>query len=449
MNTSVPPSAPGEAPGAAPPPPQPDGLDRFFAGLRGLGLHRSDNERWVGGVCGGVAERLRVDPLIVRAAFILLGLVFGAGITVYLIAWVLLPDRSGTIQLERALRGGDGTAIVLVVIAAIIAFSGFGLFWGWGGPGPVIPILLVIGAVIYFVGKQNRSATQPPDATYSVAAPPTQHSATPAAPGMSGQPPVGPGQPPVWGAGSPPPPAVPPVAPLPPVAPRPRRRRLGAGPTLILFGIAAILGSSIALIAANTDLSEVSARLGLAAATITLGVGVLAAGFMGRKAGFAAFIGLVLAVVTAMSAVLPRELSLNGPHGTQEWSPAKVTSSSTYTMGVGEGELDLRGLTPPTASTLIKSRVSVGELRIIVPEDLPIRITAHVDGGEIRTERPADLTVPSATESDGGIVTDISADTAISGMGRSRTFTYGEGSPALTLDADVGFGQITIERTPS
>ncbi|BDZ59122.1 PspC domain-containing protein [Barrientosiimonas endolithica] len=135
-------------------------LDRFFASLRGSGLFRAE-DRWIGGVCAGLAERLRVDPLIVRAAFVLLGLTFGIGIPLYLVAWLLLPDRQGTILLERGLRTGDVGAVVLMIVAIVVVTSGFGWAWGWGGPGPLLPLVVVAGAV-WFVLSRNRPATPSP-----------------------------------------------------------------------------------------------------------------------------------------------------------------------------------------------------------------------------------------------------------------------------------------------
>ena len=54
-------------------------------------LYRSGNERILGGVCGGIGEYLNVDPVIIRLLWIVFCLLFGAGIIVYIIAWVIVP----------------------------------------------------------------------------------------------------------------------------------------------------------------------------------------------------------------------------------------------------------------------------------------------------------------------------------------------------------------------
>ena len=74
---------------------QHSGLDSFFSAVRGIGIRRRTDNKWVGGVCSGIATRLRIDPVVVRAGLILLILFGGVGIAAYLVAWVLLPDSAG------------------------------------------------------------------------------------------------------------------------------------------------------------------------------------------------------------------------------------------------------------------------------------------------------------------------------------------------------------------
>ena len=106
-------------------------MDTFFAALRRSPLTRSDN-RMVAGVCSGVAERIGVSPTIVRIAAVVLGW-FTPILAIYLIAVLLLPNRRGQIRLERALRGGHGGSIALLVFTAIMILSGtvFDEHEGW------------------------------------------------------------------------------------------------------------------------------------------------------------------------------------------------------------------------------------------------------------------------------------------------------------------------------
>ncbi len=60
------------------------------------GLQRSNRNRIMAGVCGGIAEWLAWDPTVVRIRFVLVSVLSAAfpGMLAYLILWVLMPERS-------------------------------------------------------------------------------------------------------------------------------------------------------------------------------------------------------------------------------------------------------------------------------------------------------------------------------------------------------------------
>lgn len=61
-------------------------------GVAALGaLRRSRSERWLGGVCGGLARATGVEAWIWRLLFALLTLFGGAGALVYLLLWLVVP----------------------------------------------------------------------------------------------------------------------------------------------------------------------------------------------------------------------------------------------------------------------------------------------------------------------------------------------------------------------
>jgi phage shock protein C len=57
-------------------------------------LYRSESDKILGGVCGGIAEVYDVDPTIVRIITLLIVLGTGAGLLVYIIAWLIMPTES-------------------------------------------------------------------------------------------------------------------------------------------------------------------------------------------------------------------------------------------------------------------------------------------------------------------------------------------------------------------
>jgi phage shock protein C len=54
-------------------------------------LRRSDTDRVLAGVAGGVAQRFGISPTLVRLAWVLSVFFGGLGILVYLILWLVLP----------------------------------------------------------------------------------------------------------------------------------------------------------------------------------------------------------------------------------------------------------------------------------------------------------------------------------------------------------------------
>ena len=90
-------------------PTQGHGLDGFYTALRRPGIVRGRDGRWFAGVATGIARWLGVDPLVVRAGFILFSIFFGMGVALYLVLWLLMPDEQGEIRVERALKHGEGS----------------------------------------------------------------------------------------------------------------------------------------------------------------------------------------------------------------------------------------------------------------------------------------------------------------------------------------------------
>ncbi len=58
-------------------------------------IYRSEKNRLLGGVAGGLGEYFNLDPVIIRILFVLLGL-SGGGVIFYLILWLIIPNQSDT-----------------------------------------------------------------------------------------------------------------------------------------------------------------------------------------------------------------------------------------------------------------------------------------------------------------------------------------------------------------
>lgn len=120
-------------------------------------LTRSQSDRMVAGVCGGLSTYLGIDSTLVRLAFVLLSLASGIGLAIYLILWVVMP-KGPSPEEEMIKIGADVTdpsvyktentgrkpgatvGIMFVLLGVFFLFSEL----GWFGSG--FWMLLLIGA---------------------------------------------------------------------------------------------------------------------------------------------------------------------------------------------------------------------------------------------------------------------------------------------------------------
>lgn len=132
-------------------------------------LTRSEGERVIAGVCGGIAEYLEVDPVLVRALFLILSFASGMGVVIYLILWFIMPmsateggtavlrenfdDLSQTFNNGARRLGQSGTiGVMLMMLGAFFLLNQSGGFGGFGG---LLWPLLIIGFGVYLLSRRN------------------------------------------------------------------------------------------------------------------------------------------------------------------------------------------------------------------------------------------------------------------------------------------------------
>jgi phage shock protein C len=136
-------------------------------------LYRSQTNKVIAGVCGGLAEYLNVDTTIVRLVWILLTLLGGSGIILYVIAFFIIPE--GAINMGDApssMKSESGSArffgILFVAAGAMFLLDNLGIFsfcriwdtaWEFVFPG----ILILVG--IYFLTMHKKKQTMAPEQT--------------------------------------------------------------------------------------------------------------------------------------------------------------------------------------------------------------------------------------------------------------------------------------------
>jgi len=401
--TTTPPDAPAEDTG-----PRPSRDD-----IRDLGrLRRSVHDRKVAGVAGGLARHLDIDPVILRVAFVVLTFFGGAGLIVYGACWLLVPEEgteSAPVQLDDKSR-----TVALIVIGVIAALALVGDSWGaYWFPWPLAIVGLIAFVWLSRNGRGRGGTADAPAGTPGyghpaygaappAAAPPAAPAAAPAtdtslggtvegtettdAPtgeAVDGGQQYGPetrqyaaqhgaaGSPYDTGYGG-----YQGGYQAPYVAPAPRDPRK-RGPKLFWF--------TLALIAFSEGLLGIIDMAGVpivdsAYAAVAVGVigAMLLVGSVIGRAGGLIFIGLIASLGLTAATVADRwdgETIVHDPT-----SSAEVAES--YYLEAGEQVVDLSEVSDieQLDGRTIEISGEVGEISVIVPEDVDVDVTADVDG---------------------------------------------------------------------
>lgn len=67
-------------------------------------LYRSETDRVVAGVCGGLGKFFNVDSSLLRVIFVLITIFGGSGILIYLVLWIILPNETSALDGEENIR---------------------------------------------------------------------------------------------------------------------------------------------------------------------------------------------------------------------------------------------------------------------------------------------------------------------------------------------------------
>lgn len=126
-------------------------------------LYRSNANRVLGGICGGIGEYLNIDPVIVRVVWIVLTLFGGSGILLYIIGLFVVPKNpegvvvapsqrgSGAVMLIGAIMIGVGLAVLLDNVDVI----SFHHWWHRGWEFALPAFLIALG--FYLLSKKRET----------------------------------------------------------------------------------------------------------------------------------------------------------------------------------------------------------------------------------------------------------------------------------------------------
>ena len=461
----------------------------FFRWIRSIGLVRETG--WIGGVCAGIAARLGIDPLIVRGIAVVVAAIGGPAVLLYAIAWLLLPDRAGQIHAQEVGRGHVTPAFPAIVALGLLSLLPLaqgvwwlgGLYWGvpdvLGGIARALWTLLLIAAivgVVVWLARRADSTRTPAASSEPVITPTTTPATTDDRPdsvpsGVNDGGPVEPAPAPAnasdaeladwqrsqdewrtqraawvleqnraeserrqaerrarseaWAAAN---------------AERRRvraltRPRAGGAVIALIIGLAILCGAGTALAASTSpDTVDVKWALGIAAATLVVGLAAVVVGFARRRSGFLAFLGIIGVMATITTAVIPVDRHVLSVGAT---SVIDVESSGRYIKTVGYTDLNVVALASGSVP-VIDLWQGAGEVQVDLAPGATVRIeAAEADGvgPEVLLVRSGSGTIDRAELQRTGTTADGTAQFAAQ---------IGAGSPDAVLRIWLGGGTITI-----
>lgn len=426
-------------------------------------LTRSPRQKVIGGVCGGVGRYFGLDPVIFRVVTVVLALTGGIGLFSYGIAWLLIPaDGEEETELRRLMSGRIEGASMTAVVCALV---GSGLFLSTmdNGDTQAFSLCLIAALVAAVHGSQRRrtelaamaaaradaaNGTSVSDAPPAAQPPPTDSLSwwrTPtsrvsfekydpfASPPDGGSDGAGrryPGY--LWGPDDDTPPQDSRRTPRSSRTAAPRREG-------VLFGLAAFLLAVLAAAGAvlatwhRQPLGTIL-EAGLVSSLGVLGAGLVVGAFLGRRGNGLIGWAVVTSLLLAVAATMPK--SAGNDWHSLTWRPAGVAQvRPLYTLGAGQGVLDLSGLALHGGTAVTEVDMGAGRIRVRVPRNATVELEAKVGLGDIR--------LPDTGHHD----VNIAPSAHRSGTYRPPAGTRSGGTVRLKLE--LGTGQVEVLRGPA
>lgn len=148
-------------------------------------LYRSRKDSVLGGVAGGIAHYLEVDPTLIRLLWILFLFAGGSGVLAYIVCWIIIPEEPREHAEQQTLEGArpapdqghehvartpsDASSIATLVVGLVIL--AFGVLWllrtlgvhfalptmfwffNWAMVFPIIVIFVALAFIVKAINK--------------------------------------------------------------------------------------------------------------------------------------------------------------------------------------------------------------------------------------------------------------------------------------------------------
>lgn len=353
---------------------------------------RRDPDSPLAGVATGLANYLRITPILVQIGFVVLTAFSGFGVLAYIACWLLIPKLSDPEVRPVTITSNTGRAAVGILFAVGAASTTLTL-----GPNTfeitLLPLVLV-AAGFYLLNQRDVAPASRGSAATATVPPP---GAVPA--------------PSHWANVD--------VAPVPPM-PVPTEPPGPPVTSVTLAAAAVVIGL---LVTINQFGATIPAAAIFGAALAVLGAGLIYGAFYGRPRGL---VPTALLLVMGLAVAPAVDAFSDGGTGTREYAPVtQADVQNIYDLGAGPLDLDLRRVNF-TEDQTITVNVGAGYAEIWVPDDVNVEVDAETSAGyvEIFGRENAGL---------------------FSSGSDSRT-TAELDRPTITLDVNVTFGYVEVRR---
>lgn len=143
-------------------------------------LHRSTENKVIAGVAGGLGEYFEVDPIVFRIIFVLLAVFGASGVVIYIILWILIPEKnekrssdlgenikSGANKMASELKDASETrnnvrligGLIIILVGVVFLLQEFFPFWHIGFDKLWPLIVIALGVAILKRPEHNTEKT--------------------------------------------------------------------------------------------------------------------------------------------------------------------------------------------------------------------------------------------------------------------------------------------------
>lgn len=413
-------------------------------------LVRSRSDRKVAGVAGGLGAYFHLDPVVFRLGFVLAAFFGGSGLLAYAIAWIVLPEGDTTATGQAQGGEDDTTSLISLIVGGFLLVLGMATLFDLADIGFLWPaswpMAMIVAGIAVIAWARRRSGESGPEAA---SGPPSTPPATPPA-----TPPSTPVTPeadllpvPYQHSIDDPTMAVDDGAggsgdgtddgdttgtadePVPDGAPSRRSERQGISATaLAVSGIFLFVG--VATLGHLAEWWDLAPGAVFGGALVLCGAGLVASAWLGRGL---MLVPLGILCALGLVAVAWIDVPIRGGIGDRTTVPTSVDEiDDPFRLAIGSLELDLSRL-DFEGDVAVEASVAIGELRIVVPDDVALEVDARSGMGQVVLEGTG---IPPFTRSDGGIGSSI--EQGVTSDVRP--------DDVIELEADVGMGQVVIQR---